>query len=194
MKSSIPLILSLLAGPALAQTCPVVMDIKSGAAHSYPRDLTCAWGNTLYFSANSSVVGWEPHKWTASGGLQVLRDINPGTGGSGGWHFTPCCTATGPVVFFVAGDPTVGQELFSTDGTTLGTKVVADVRKGPLGSGISEITALNGKVYFTASNGQSGQELWVSDGTQAGTRMVLDVNPGRYDGLIWTLQVIDGEF
>jgi ELWxxDGT repeat protein len=65
-----------------------------------------------------------------------------------------------------------------TDGTGVGTRVVADVWPGALGSNPSDLAAQQGGVYFAADDGSSGRELWWSDGTAAGTRRVADARPG----------------
>jgi ELWxxDGT repeat protein len=56
------------------------------------------------------------------------------------------------------------QELWVTDGTALGTHVVASFGNGA----ISDLTTI----------GSRGPELWTSDGTSSGTFMVKDIWPG----------------
>src|SRR5689334_11931741 len=57
----------------------------------------------------------------------IVKDINPGTAGSGPSEFT----SFGGKLFFTADDGTNGRALWSTDGTTAGTTLigaVSDVR------------------------------------------------------------------
>ena len=65
-----------------------------------------------------------------------------------------------------------------SDGTEAGTVLVKDIRPGPSGSEIQELTAMNGRLFFAADDGMAGLELWTSDGTAAGTTLFKDINPG----------------
>jgi trimeric autotransporter adhesin len=87
-------------------------------------------------------------------------------------------TEAGGSLFFVAKDPTHGRELWTSDGTRLGTVLVKDIRPGAHGSGPSALAAVEGTLYFSASDGTSGRELWMSDGTAKGTVLVDDIVPG----------------
>ena len=40
-----------------------------------------------------------------------------------------------------------------------------DIRPGPDGSDLRDITAAGDRLYFSADDGEHGMELWVSDGT-----------------------------
>jgi uncharacterized repeat protein (TIGR01451 family) len=83
------------------------------------------------------------------------------------------------VAYFAASDDAHGLELWRTDGTAAGTRLVADIIPGPVGSGPDELTVLNGTLFFAAydPNGR-GRELWRSDGTAAGTVLLKDIAPG----------------
>ena len=81
------------------------------------------------------------------------------------------------VVFFVADDGQHGRELWISDGTTDGTRLVRDIRRGPESSAISQLTPAGNRVFFTALN-EDGREVWVSDGTRPGTKLVRDIFRG----------------
>ncbi|MCC6000862.1 MAG: hypothetical protein JJU19_08365, partial [Pararhodobacter sp.] len=88
-------------------------------------------------------------------------------------------------------DADSGRELWITDGTTEGTRLLKDINPGigewdiPESSNPEYLTALrNGKVVFTADDGVHGRELWVTDGTEAGTMMLRDFQPGPQGSMI----------
>ena len=76
-------------------------------------------------------------------------------------------TRVGPKVFFTAWTPPTGRELWVTDGTEGGTKLVKDIFAGPQSSEPTALVEFKGLLYFAL-----GDALWRSDGTSAGTYMV----------------------
>jgi ELWxxDGT repeat protein len=79
--------------------------------------------------------------------------------------------------FFSATDDTHGEELWVSDGTIKGTKMVKDIFPGTTGSDIAWMKRFNDKVVFQAqSDPDTGVELWISDGTEEGTYMVKDIH------------------
>lgn len=109
----------------------------------------------------------------------LVRDINrTGFGGD-----PDELARSGGVVFFRADNRVNGEELWKTDGTTLGTVMVRDIH--PNGSSSPRaITNAGGNVFFVADDGISGDELWFSDGTSQGTRLVKDIFPGAGSSFI----------
>ncbi len=87
-------------------------------------------------------------------------------------------TVVGKTVFFSATDGTHGRELWATDGTPDGTRLVHDIRPGTAASAPRSLTRVGKRLYFSADDGSHGRELWVSDGTRKGTRLVRDLTPG----------------
>jgi ELWxxDGT repeat protein len=101
----------------------------------------------------------------------------------------------GRIALFAADDFVHGRELFATDGTEAGTRLVADInpRVRPidgrgllphplhflgLGSDPGDPVPAGRLAFFVADDGTTGRELWVSDGTSRGTREVADLVPG----------------
>ncbi|MGL6045617.1 MAG: Ig-like domain-containing protein [Vogesella sp.] len=81
-------------------------------------------------------------------------------------------------VIFQAKTSKNGVELWITDGTASGTRLLADIAPNTQSSNPGGFTNLgNGKTLFYADNGTNGSELWVTDGTTAGTKMVKDISP-----------------
>jgi ELWxxDGT repeat protein len=87
-------------------------------------------------------------------------------------------TAVGSTVFFTYDDGVHGNELWASDGTPQGTRMVADIQPGATGSSPANLIAIGSILFFTANDGVHGAELWTSDGTASGTAMVADINPG----------------
>ena len=82
--------------------------------------------------------------------------------------------------FFVASSPGTGSELWWTDGTTAGTRLVRDIRPGRGDSSPALLGVVSGVVYFAADDGVHGAELPASDGTRSGTYLVGDLVPGGF--------------
>lgn len=92
-------------------------------------------------------------------------------------------TTVGESLYFTAYDEQFGTELFVSDGTTAGTRLVKDIM--PNGdSNPSNLTAVNGKLLFMTKEGVSGLRapyyLWVSDGTEAGTMRLASTDEPDY--------------
>jgi ELWxxDGT repeat protein len=86
--------------------------------------------------------------------------------------------AYGNKIFFAATSTAAGTELWSTDGTSSGTSMVADIIPGAASSSPSGLKVVNGVLLFNARDVNRGTELWTTDGTAAGTHIFLDINPG----------------
>ena len=89
-------------------------------------------------------------------------------------------TTMGSTVFFAADDGVHGSQLWSTNGTSAGTAMVADIN-GTGGSDPAELTATNGVLYFSAYTTTTGFQLWQTNGTSAGTTM--DTSSGGSAGM-----------
>lgn len=87
--------------------------------------------------------------------------------------------SVGGTVFYSLVDVDGNQELWRSNGTENGTKLIE--RIGPPNFGLPQITNLTADgelLYFTAYDNDGGTELWRSDGTAAGTKRVRDIIPG----------------
>ena len=80
--------------------------------------------------------------------------------------------------FFTGKNSTNGLELWATDGTDTGTKLIKDIRVGTASSVPQHFIVFNNKIYFTANDGTHGKEVWVSNGTTTGTVLLKDIYPG----------------
>lgn len=96
--------------------------------------------------------------------------------------------------FFSADDVTHGEELWVTDGTVLGTRMVKDINPGVATSDVNWLSRFNDKVVFAADDGVNGMELWISDGTEEGTKMVKDIHELGSSSPIGFIQVNETQF
>jgi ELWxxDGT repeat protein len=81
------------------------------------------------------------------------------------------------VLYFAADDGVTGRELWRSDGTAEGTRMLADIH--PTASSSPRfLTVAGGRLFFSADDGTHGRELWQSDGTAGATTLVGDVLPG----------------
>ncbi|NBO56847.1 MAG: hypothetical protein EBU84_20140, partial [Actinobacteria bacterium] len=67
-------------------------------------------------------------------------------------------------------DPEHGQELWRTDGTVSGTRMVIDATPGRESTSFSNLHVAGGKVWFSSWRGGA----WVSNGTPGGTKKISD--------------------
>jgi ELWxxDGT repeat protein len=144
------------------------------AYDSSPTDIVNR-GGTLFFSAFTLETGrglWKSDGTAA--GTAAVKGAAEGLSIPATADFT----VAGSTVYF-QGKGADGYELWKTDGTASGTVQVKDIRVGPGGSYVEQLTNVAGKLYFVARDGNAGgKELWQSDGTDAGTYLVKDIRSG----------------
>jgi len=174
-----------------------------------PRELAAARGGII-FTGFRERHGTEP--WRSDGtraGTRLIREIHPGRqpmlcasttvdcgtfpAGSDPQSFV----TIGRTTFFAASDPSHGRELWRTDGTRAGTRMVMDIWPGSEPSIDSYTESLVGSrrhLYFVADDGVHGRELWRTHGTRASTRLVRDIGPG--DSVPWwgAAPVVAGDY
>lgn len=156
----------------------LVKDINPLAASSDPREFF-EYDGALYFTA---VDASGRELWKTDGTTTTLvKDIHGGAGSSNPTGFF----VSGGQLFFVADDGSSGRELWVSDGTAAGTKLVKDILPGA-GNALRsspDFYEVKGALVFEADDGVHGKELWKSDGTAAGTVLVKDIWPGPWSGL-----------
>jgi len=79
-------------------------------------------------------------------------------------------------LYFAASPDNTGEELWKSDGTFSGTKLLKDLDGTIYGSLPVNFHATQNALYFTAST-NAGWELWKTTGTSQSTVMVKDINP-----------------
>jgi len=161
---------------------------SGGVAASGPANFVAA-GGYLFFTANDGVAGDELWRTDGTpGGTLLLKDVNPDIGSSPLGSGVQSLTAFNGRVYFAAQDwhgssfgfqaPHFGNELWTSDGTPLGTVMLKDIRPGGSDGSPAELVVFNGRLFFAANDGVTGRELWTSDGTGAGTRLFLEIRSG----------------
>ncbi len=80
-------------------------------------------------------------------------------------------------LYFAADHPRYGIELWSTDGSADGLRLVDDLCPGRCASQPEALTVWNDRLYFFADDGAFGRELWSLD-TGGELRLVRDICPG----------------
>jgi len=81
-------------------------------------------------------------------------------------------------LFFNATTEATGAELWTSDGTLAGTRLVKDIYPGISNGKPYYMAPLNGGVCFVGTDEAHGIEIWFSDGTESGTRLVKDMIAG----------------
>lgn len=133
-------------------------EIFSNNVDLKPHHLTKV-GDKLFFSGSIDPYGDELCVYTGEvyspGVTYMVKNINPsGHGNLGGF-----ITAFKERLIFSAGDAITGVELWVSDGTETGTKLIRDIYPGPLSSGIVGPVIIGDTLYFSADDGTGG-ELW----------------------------------
>jgi ELWxxDGT repeat protein len=157
--------------PMALQTYPTVLvdkpvlvkDVLSGSPSSNPADII-ALNGALYFVANNGISGRELLRINSPDQIPfVVKDINLGEVPSN----PDTLTIVNNTIFF----RTFGQDLWQSDGTEAGTRLVS---VGNLGI---DLTPSGNLLYFTKNAGAEGLELWKSDPLTGTASLVADINP-----------------
>ncbi len=164
------------------QAQSLLKDIKTDNGSSHPRQLIDING-TIFFltktNASETVELWKSDGTNA--GTSLVK--SPFSGASGPFFpntSTPVFFKFNDKLIFTATDMQYNQslELWITDGTAAGTKMLKDINPGSSGSNPNTFVQLGAKFLFKAYSPSSGEELWVSDGTTDGTQLCKDIASG----------------
>lgn len=167
-----------------------VADLFSGTFGSEPTQLT-ALGNRLFFNAFRTDER-SKSLWVSDGTSKGTRQLRFKDGQLS--RVVP--EAQELVVFANQLYFTLGQhslrELWRTDGTEAGTRIVKRLTPTLVGSFPQELTVVGRTLYFTAKDTTHGRELWKTDGTAAGT-VRLDIGGQAVPSYPHTLTAVGGK-
>jgi ELWxxDGT repeat protein len=176
----------------------------------YASNLTTV-GDTLFLSG----AEWDVRKgielWKSDGtaaGTKLVKDIYTGTSKDGGRTCLRNCSAPNDSspewltelngkLLFTATDAKNGRELWVSDGTSRGTRLVKDIVPGGASSNPQHLVQFGERVFFGAAGG-----LWATNGTKDGTVLVkalaespsylAEVGDSLYFSSGWQLWKSDG--
>ena len=140
-----------------ATMAKLVKDLIVGNPHGWAEEIT-SMGSFVLFSGDKELYRSDG----SAAGTTLVKDINAGgnTGASPGQsyprHFV---RVAGNLMAFSGDDARNGRELWVSDGTESGTRMLADINKGG-DSDPQDFTLIGSTLFFSADDGVHGRELW----------------------------------
>lgn len=148
------------------------VDGSSGSSNPYSM---FAYNGNLYFGAfDGTSYGFWKSNGTTNGTIR-LAEVQPVMTYNPAMIKKTFCISNN-VLFFSAYNNTNGNELWKTNGTVNGTKVVKDIIKGSNSSTPYNLTDVNGTLYFTAMNIGNVNGLWKTNGLSSGTSVIKTID------------------
>jgi ELWxxDGT repeat protein len=171
----------------------MLKDINPGAENSGPVFLGTL-GNFILFRAHSGNIGGE--LWVTDGtaaGTQLLKEIYPGLNNFNNASY-PAFIVHQDKMYFSAADGVHGRELWVTDGTADGTKMLHDINPGAAESDPREFHVVGNNLLFFAKTEEHGRELWKYDLTTISTNepeqeIKVQVYPTASQDGVFTLKI-----
>jgi ELWxxDGT repeat protein len=137
-----------------------VREIRPGNLGSRPYGLI-GLGRTLYFAAEDGTHGYE--LWKSDGstaGTRLVKDIDPGPTSSNPMPFESLAVAFDGHLYFTATNGITGYELWKSDGTAPGTRLLKETLPGPSDGLPVDYIKVGSTIFFTAQTPHKGRELW----------------------------------
>ena len=163
MKKFYPFIFLVLSALPFALHAQVTIIDNNHSLSGYP-----VFGNSIFLTSDEDSTLWKSDG-TPGGTLQfatnVKIDLDHGIG------------FLNNKIYFAGVDASHGSELWITDGTAVGTKLVQDLLTGTKGSKPDDFVLYKSDLYFTDSS-TSGRELYRISGTNGSVSLFKDINPG----------------
>lgn len=168
-----------------SQGTSLFADVWAGSSSSHPR-FTGRLKDRLLFSALGGLAqGRELYVTDGTlAGTSLLLDIEPTNGESSDPRGVRLLVEdeSARVTWFTATTNATGRELWQTDGSTMGTFSLGDVRPGELSSVDARDTWVatlvgSSRLLWAANDGAHGNELWSSNGAPASATLHADIAP-----------------
>jgi ELWxxDGT repeat protein len=165
--------------PGSAQLVKDINPGLSGGVSAFSADLTNIGGTLYFFAFDGTSADGTIQLWTSNGTgatTQLVKGFTPNNSTTAAFGSAGELTNLGGTVFFVADDGQHGLQVWHSDGSSAGTKIVTDLtlRNDPnlttafnsAGATFDtgELTAAGGFLYFLATDG-TNDGLWKTDGT-----------------------------
>lgn len=132
-------------------------------------------GSTLFFLSSADRVRlWRVEN--AAPQAELVADLGSSTAASDD-ESARASLVVGGKLYFVAETAASGAELWVTNGTSAGTKLL-DLLPGPKGSAPRWLAEAGSTLFFSADDPLFGTEVWMSDGTEQGSRRLTDIESG----------------
>ncbi len=147
---------------------------------SFPNRST-DFAGTLFFRAATAKATRTLKATATEAGTTQVADIYPDGNPLIDYGSDPLeLTVANGRLFFTACEPEHGRELWVSDGTALGTRLVKDLSKFNNVGGNPNffpmaLTESGNKLFFLLNQGARGNQLWVTDGTATGTQLIKDI-------------------
>lgn len=159
----------------------LLKDIQTGATRSnFPTSFIKIGSEYYFIAAHSGSFGIS--LWKTDGkstGTVMVKDLGSYKIPQGGGFISslPMIGFKGKVFFVL--DDNEGKELWISDGTNSGTKMLKNIHPGfQTGSNPIGFIEFKDYLYFFANDGTNGNELWRTDGTENGTVLFKDIYAG----------------
>jgi ELWxxDGT repeat protein len=179
----------------------MIKDINKGEKSSRPSNFM-VYHDIIYFSAADSswvdstsyplitVYNTELYRTDGSEtGTFMVKEINQDKRiGSAVGNLMVC---NNHLLFAAEEFGSTSRELWTSDGTNVGTHLLKDIYPGQEGSYPTEFAPIGNTVYFRARDYDHGQELWKTSGDENNTNMVYDILPGYSSSFPQKLTIAD---
>jgi ELWxxDGT repeat protein len=170
---------------------------NTGGAHELPNGFIDA-GGTLYFCAYEISSGWE--LWKSDGtetGTTMITDLNNGPDNGVPEHYCSLAFLDQKIFFVGKNDSSKSFALWKTDGSSLNTTMVRDIRPQSRWGLPSGLFVMGDTLFFTGSDGVNGTEWWKCEGPgyeENDVSMVKNINPNGNGVDEFGLHVVLGSY
>ncbi len=125
----------------------------------------------LYYARTTNTAVLTHEIWSSDGTAQGTAKISESIAAP-----TAGAEVPGGLIVYGAEMPGAGIEPMLSDGTSTGTKLLADIVPGASGSNARRFTSAGARAFFVADEPGGTWAVWATDGTEAGTTKLPPLN------------------